>query len=65
VTAVLGSILVAAAIGFAGSAPYGLAASQFGGRMSFTLVWMQCFLPSSRPGVLRSREFEGAKRART
>jgi hypothetical protein len=49
VTAVLGSILVAVAIGFAGSAPYGLAASQFGGRMSFTVVGMQMLLALLAP----------------
>jgi len=44
---------------------YGLAVSQFGGRMSFTMVGMQMLVALLALGVLRSREFEEGKRAGT
>jgi putative effector of murein hydrolase LrgA (UPF0299 family) len=61
----LGSIQVATSMGFAGSLPYGIAVSQFGGRMPFTLVGMQMLVALLALRMLRSREFEDGRRGGT
>ena len=65
VTALLASILITARIGFVGRVSHGLAVSKFGGRMSFTLIGMLMLVAPLTLWVLRSREFEGVKRAVT
>jgi competence protein ComGC len=56
VTATLQCNLIGVAIGFVS---YGLAVSQFGGRMSFTLIGMLMPISLLVLWVLPSREFEG------
>jgi Zn-dependent protease with chaperone function len=65
VTATLECSLIGVAIGLVASLPYGLAVSQFGRRMSSTLIGMLMLVALLVLWVLRSREFEADERAGT